>query len=125
MSREYSGDITGSFWVAVQPSNAADRFGVIGEPPPQLDYSFAESDLSTINGELSRITEMLGNNLEKLEKFFQTHDCHNKTEVAEELGISELEAWKMVSEYADYKLGMEIKRCVERNGCCCFTANLE
>ena len=28
MGRYYNGDIEGKFWVAVQPSNAADQFGV-------------------------------------------------------------------------------------------------
>jgi len=125
MSREYTGDISGSFWAAIQPYNAADRFGVAVEQPARLNYAFYKSNLPEIDEELSKITETLGDNLEKLEKFFQKNDCYNGADIAEELGIPESEAWKMIREYADYKLGMEIKRCVERKSYCYFTADLE
>ena len=33
MGRYYSGDIEGKFWFALQSSDAADRFGVVGTQP--------------------------------------------------------------------------------------------
>ena len=44
MGRYYSGDIEGKFLVTVQPSNAADRFGVFGEAT-SLSYIFDRDDL--------------------------------------------------------------------------------
>ena len=52
MGRYYYGDIEGKFWFAVQSSDAADRFGVIGEEPHYLEYDFTEDDLEEVEEEL-------------------------------------------------------------------------
>ena len=41
MGRYYSGDIEGKFAFGIQSSDAADRFGVIGQPPEYLQYNLS------------------------------------------------------------------------------------
>jgi hypothetical protein len=48
MGRYYDGDINGKFMFGVQSSDAADRFGVIGEKPNLLDYYFDEDNLDSL-----------------------------------------------------------------------------
>ena len=55
MGRYYSGDIEGKFWFALQSSDAADRFGVVGTQPNVLNYYFDESDLEAVEEEIANI----------------------------------------------------------------------
>ena len=48
------GDIEGKFWFAVQPSDAADRFGVYGNQPNYLEYDFTEDNLEEVEEELEK-----------------------------------------------------------------------
>ena len=58
MGRYYSGDIEGKFAFAIQNSDAADRFGVIGQTPNFLQYYFTTDDLESIKeGGLSELAE--------------------------------------------------------------------
>ena len=125
MGRYYSGDIQGKFWFGVQSSDCADRFGVTGYQPEVLEYSFDEDNLEDINEELSKIKEYLGDNLYKLDLFFREARGYTFEELGKYLNIvKEEEVKKVLSEYADYKMGLEIKECVETNKYCDFTAEL-
>jgi hypothetical protein len=57
MGRYYNGDIEGKFWVAVQPSNAADQFGVEGIAPEYLDYNFYEEDIPAVKYGIKKIED--------------------------------------------------------------------
>ena len=70
MGRYYSGDINGKFWFGVQSSNAADRFGRIGETPSYLDYYFDIDDLPEVEAEIQRIESTLGEKKATLDAFF-------------------------------------------------------
>ena len=49
MGRYYHGDIEGKFMFAVQSSDDADFFGVVGQPPDtHLEYCFTDEDLPKI-----------------------------------------------------------------------------
>ena len=114
MGRYYSGDIEGKFMFAVQPSDAADRFGSTGERPEELGYYFNKEDhMETILEELDSLKE----NYEKVAKFFEEKDFYTKDDL-KDAGISDTE----MSDYADYNLGMNIKEGLEEQGEIYFTA---
>jgi len=119
MGRYYSGDIEGKFWFAVQSSNAADRFGVIGQEPNYLEYYFNEDELEGVEAEILNIETGLGDKLQVLKDFFGGVNGYNN-EMLEKAGITEHE----VSEYADLLLGIKIRDCINANTECVFTAEL-
>jgi hypothetical protein len=119
MGRYYSGDIDGKFWFAVQPSNSADRFGVIGHVPEYIEYNFYEEDKQGVEEELKRIEKALGDQLQLMEDFFSNHGSYSDDKLTEN-GID----MSKIGEYADYKLGQKILDCINENGYCEFTAEL-
>ena len=124
MGRYYSGDIDGKFWFAVQSSDAADRFGVTGHQPEELYYHFNEDSLPGIKQELKNIEDKLGNNLVLMNKFFEENTSYTDEKLAEYLNVDEKEAKNLLSEYADYELGLKIAEAVQTTGQCEFTAEL-
>ena len=124
MGRWYSGDIEGKFWVAVQPSDAADRFGVTGVQPQELYYYFDKENLPDIHEGLKSIEEFLGDNLVKMRKFFEEHTAYTDEKLAKYLNVDLSVAKQLLKEYADYELGLEIEEAVRTNGQCEFTAEL-
>jgi hypothetical protein len=125
MGRYYYGDIDGKFWFGVQSSDAADRFGVIGSEPSYIEYYFSKDDLPEVEAELDRIVKGLGDNFEKIRNFFDNQNGYNDIMVAHALGIEEEEKVKyIISEYADYTLGVKIRDHLLENDYCSFTAEL-
>ena len=124
MGRWCSGSIDHKFWVAVQPSDAADRFGVTGHQPQELYYHFDEESLPGIYQELSNIATNLGSNLILLHKFFEENDSYSDEKVAEYLNVEPGGIQKILKDYADYELGLKIADAVETTGQCEFTAEL-
>ena len=119
MGRYYNGDIEGKFWFAVQSSNSADRFGVSGHVPEYIEYNFYEDDKQGVEEELKRIEKALGDQLEKLDAFFEKHNSYTHEQLTEN-GIE----LNNLSDYADYKLGRQILECLNEYGQCQFTAEL-
>ena len=122
MGRWCSGDIDHKLWFAVQDSDAADRFGVTGHQPQELYYYFDEESLPGIYQELSNIATNLGSNLILLHKFFEENDSYSDEKLAEYLKVDQDEAKNLLSEYADYELGLKIAEAVQTTGQCEFTA---
>jgi hypothetical protein len=114
MGRYYSGDINGKFWFAVQPSNAADRFGQRGYEPNYIEYYYDEDNLDEVEAEIKRIENELGDKLAALDSFFSSRHSYSDDE------LSEID----ISEYADLGLGKQIRDCIKENGACSFTAEL-
>jgi len=119
MGRYYSGDIEGKFWFAIQSSDAADRFGVTGHQPEELQYFFTEDDLEAVEEEIKNIEETLGEKKQTIDKFFEGNNGWNE-KMLEEAGISKEE----LSEYADLELGIKIRDCIKDFGTCSFEAEL-
>jgi len=117
MGRYYFGDIEGKFMFAVQSSNAADRFGSVGQSPDIIEYYFGNEHLPKINEELEKLKDAH----EKVTKFFESigNGGYND-EMAAEYGLTKQD----LSDYADYNLGKNIKDCLEENGDCFFSAEL-
>ena len=124
MGRYYSGDIEGKFWFAVQSSDAADRFGVIGEEPPYIEYFFSKEDLPGVQEELANIENILGDKLAKIDEFFKEQDYYNDQKLQDFLGISKEETRIALSDYADYDLGKKIEACIIEKGSCSFDAEV-
>jgi hypothetical protein len=119
MGRYYSGDIEGKFWFAVQDSDAADRFGVMGYEPNYITYYFDEDNLEDVEAEIKNIEEGLGDKLGILEKFFEEKTGYND-EMLAEVGIAKDE----LRNYADLDLGKKIRDCIKETGQCSFEAEL-
>lgn len=118
MGRYYSGDIDGKFWFAIQASNAADRFGVTGEPPSTLYYFFDEHHLPDINEEIKNIEDKLGFKKIVIDKFFADNNMGWSDDKLKEAHITKAE----LEDYADLELGKKIRDCVVKNGSCSFDA---
>ena len=119
MGRYYSGDIEGKFWFGLQSSHAANRFGVEGEAPAELQYFFTENDLEGVEEEILNIETELGDKLQVIKQFFLTNNGYTD-EKLKEAGITQDE----LSEYADLNLGIKIRDFIKENGECSFTAEL-
>ena len=115
MGRYYEGMIEGKFMFGVQSSNAADRFGSTYTEPNYVDYYFNEEHLPTINEELESLEE----SFKKVEKFFEDKDSWTSQQ-QEDAGIKKQE----MSDYADYRLGVQIRDCILDQGYCEFEAEL-
>jgi len=116
MSRHYDGDINGRFWFGLQSSNAANRFGVIGQPPEYLEYYFDEDNLEDCKKEIKAIEQELGSNLEILDEYFDINVVDKP--------IIEMISYHLLAEYADLVLGRKIKNQIEQFGNCNFNAEL-
>ena len=123
MGRHYLGDIEGKFWFAVQPSNAADRFGSIGHEPNYLEYYFDEDNLPKVQQELKKIENIISlEKIKKLDEFFNKVNGYDDR-ILEEHGI--LDIWnEHKSDYSDYILGKKIEKCLLENKECNFLAEL-
>ena len=124
MGRDISGDINCRLSFGIQNSDAADRFGVTGHQPEELYYHFDIDSLPGIKQELKNIEDKLGNNLVLMNKFFEENTSYTDEKLAEYLNVDEKEAKILLSEYADYDLGLKIADAVEADGMCEFTAEL-
>ena len=117
MGRYYSGDIDGKFWFGLQSSNAADRFGVTGEPPNMLYYFFDTDNLDAINAEIKVIEDKLGFKKTIIDKFFEANNGYT-SQMLTDANITN----KEMEEYADLELGKKIRDCVVMHGSCSFDA---
>ena len=128
MGRYYNGDIEGKFAFAVQPSNDADFFGVIGTEPSVLEYYFDETNLKDINEGISICEGVLGEYKDKLDYFFKAVNGYNDKIVKDwfkETYNEDMPPNKFKQHYTIYarlKLGIQIRDCVQKNGECQFTA---
>jgi len=121
MGRYFVGDIEGKFWFGLQASDAASRFAEGAEQDiAYIPYYFTEEDhLEEIQAELKNIEDKLGDNLKKIDDFFEKVNGYND-DMLKENDISK----EHLSDYADYKLGKKIEECVIRTGQCSFDAEL-
>jgi hypothetical protein len=126
MGRYYSGDINGKFLFAVQSSNAADRFGSMGYEPNYLEYSFSREDhFDKVKNELDSIRTTIGEeNIKLLDDFFEQNNFYNNTTM-KEFNDNLPDIWdKHKSDYADYRLGLQIYNYLLDHDYCEFTAEL-
>ena len=123
MGRYYSGDIDGKFWVAVQSSDAADRFGASGSEPNYINYYFDEDNLEDVEAEIQDIENSLGEWKEKLDNFFDKVNEYND-QIVKENGLDIETFNNHLSDYADLDLGIKIRDCIKEHGQCNFEAEI-
>jgi hypothetical protein len=128
MGRYYSGDIDGKFAFGIQNSDAADRFGVIGQPPNYLEYNYSKDDLEELQKELKNIEDAFGAHKPALKIYFDLYKTQDDAPLSfvsyiKEGGLPELTE-KQLSEYYDYLLGRKILECIQETGYCSFDAEL-
>ena len=124
MGRYISGDIETKLWFAVQPSDAADRFGVTGTQPETLEYWFREEHLASVEDEINSIINSLGKYKDLFDKFFNENNGYNTKRLSDHLQVDEKETKKLLKEYADLELGIKIRDCIKKNGECSFSAEM-
>ena len=117
-----TGDLDRKFWFGIQPSDAADRFGVTGNRPNYLEYYFDSTHLPGVELELNKIKEELGDFMEKFDKRFAEKDSYTEEDLAQEFDTTKEEIEKMLRLYADYDLGTGIRDCIKESGSCEFDA---
>jgi len=124
MGRMITGDLEGKCWFGVQPSDFADRFGSAGCQPSYLEYWYGEEHLPQIEEELQKIKEDLGENLKKLDDFFNSRLGYTDEDLQKALGMNESDSREVLSEYADYKFGIRLRDYVKEHGECQFEVEL-
>lgn len=102
MGRYYNGDVEGKFMFAIQGSDAHERFGAIEDGSGYINYVVYRNSYAEICAELDSINK---SSIEKVDKMFNERSGYNE-EIKKEFGVSE----KDLSEYADYKIGMQLKK---------------
>ena len=123
MGRYYSGDIEGKMWFAVQESNDADNFGVIGEPSNDLYYYFNKDNIRGINKELAKCREAIGtDSLEIMDRYFKKHRTESHQALDDlVIKIGDTEYKKLKEYYARIELGEQILACIRDNDTCSFS----
>jgi len=132
MGRYYQGDIEGKFWFGVQSSDDANHFGgseieLQDEEDGEvsgLEYFFAKEDLESINEGIETCIKDIGEFKPKLDEVFSLSNSYNPDEIARQLGVGQAKYRDLMESYARLHLGNKIKKCVEDNGECRFTAEL-
>ena len=117
-----SGDIEHKFFFAVQNSNAADRFGVTGVQPEELYYYFDKGNLDDVEEELKVIRKQIGPYRTRMTKYFESKSSYTDEDLAQYLGVPVDKTKSLLSAYADYELGMKIRKSIVETGQCEFTA---
>jgi hypothetical protein len=119
MGRYFRGDIEGKFWFALQPSDAPSKFGGEILEPSFIEYYFDENSLEGVIDEIERIEETLGENKKIIEDFFSSRESYSSNELIQ-IGITQ----DILGEYANLKLGIQIRDCILENGTCSFEAEI-
>jgi|GEM_PF-6798794 len=128
MGRYYSevdnGSFEGKFLFGVQSSTSADRFGVAYSEPNYVTYSYDTNDLETVSLELDKIEQWLNDkgipvddlNLNGLRQPDALLHSEVDTEYLEPLYdlINESTDRELLSELADYELGMQVEWTIKR-----------
>jgi hypothetical protein len=115
----------GKFMFGIQSSLAADRFGVSYSEPNYVTYNYTEDDLETVSSELDDIEQWLREkknisvddlNLNSLRQPDALLHEEVDTEYLEPLYdlINESTDRELLSELADYELGMQIEWTIKR-----------
>lgn len=130
MGRYYDGDISGKFWFGVQPSDDADFFGVSGTMPEYIEYYFDEDSLQSVEAGVKTCKDTLGENLERLDKFFDGRQGYNDDMIRDvwkmeyKTELTDMDINVMLQWYARLELGDKILECLLKNKECNFTAEV-
>ena len=121
MGRYYDGDISGKFWFGVQESTAPEKLGAF---PTRITYCWA--DKKALEDRLVEMEKLLGDNLKKMDEFFDDRSAYTEKELAEHLGVEEEKAGSLLVIYADICLGRKAKKYLDSgNNYCIIDCDLQ
>lgn len=110
MGRYYNGDVNGKFMFAVQDSNAHERFGAVEENSGYVDYVVYRDSYNDIVEELDKIDKV---SIKRVENMFNNERGYND-EIQKKYEVTPED----LSEYADYKIGVQLKEFFDKNKDC-------
>jgi|TARA_R110000796_G_scaffold215198_1_gene331191 hypothetical protein len=110
MGRYYNGDVEGKFMFAVQNSNAHERFGAVEENSGYVDYVVYRDSYNDIVEELDKIDK---GSIKRVENMFNNERGYND-EIQKKYEVTPED----LSEYADYEIGMQLKKFFDKNKDC-------
>lgn len=119
MGRYYNGDVDGKFMFAVQSSDAHKRFGAEELEPAYISYEISRDSYDDIVWELDSIDK---GSIERVSKMFEENEGYND-ETEKQYNVTKED----LSEYADYRLGKQVKDFFDDNpdlDYCCFEAEI-
>jgi len=116
MGRNYTGDIEGKFWFAVQSSDDAEQFGAEGSEPNIIEY-YAD-DLEACE---TRIREIFAE-LDIEPNFDMTQEAIWELADGSNFYDHNTPEHKRQELCASLDLGLMIYRCIKENGSCSFEA---
>jgi len=126
MGRYYNGDVEGKFWFGVQSSSDGEFFGAV---PTAVEYSVG--DIKQVELGIEACKFALGDHLNKLTQFFNSHNGYNDGMIIEyyKTNFNEPMSEKIIREllewYARLELGTQIYNHMKENEYgCTFTAEL-
>lgn len=120
MGRYYTGDIEGKFWFGVQPSTAPAHLGAC---ETHITYLFSDSE--DLMKRLKKLRKEMGNDFDKLERFFANNTVYLEEDLEKELGATTERVRTVLGLYADYKLGEKVYNYMQKNdGYCEIVAEL-
>jgi len=108
MGRYYNGDVDGKFMFAVQSSDAHERFGARSEESNYIPYVVYRDSYAEICAELDSIKHK--GHVDKVENMFNKEEGWND-KIQERYNVTD----KDLSEYADYKIGLQLKEFFDDN----------
>ena len=109
MGRYYTGDINGKFMFGVQSSSSGERFLARECEPEFVDYEISRDNYSKIIDEIEKIES--SGSVDRVQDMFDKTDYGWNDTIKKENGVSDED----LSEYADYKLGVNIKVWFDEN----------
>lgn len=115
MGRYYDGDISGKFWFGVQESTAPEN---LGAHPMKITYCWDSKE--ELEKQLHLMEDKLGDNLKKLDAFFQENSSYNEITLSEYLGIRKEDITSLLEIYSDICLGRKVKKYLDSGNNYCI-----
>jgi hypothetical protein len=122
MGRYFHGDIEGKFWFGVQSSTVGERFGCQEQEPSEIYYY--TDDIDACKEELANMEKENGEHINKFQKFFDDLEKSGQPGYNDQMLVDAGLDPKLLGEYADYRFGKKLLKCLEENGSCGFSAEL-
>ena len=109
MGRYYYGDIEGKFMFAVQSSDAGERFGAYETPqePSSIDYAVSRASYDNLSEELKKIE--LSGAVARVEHMWEELEKEGRMGYSQEDCVRFHVTPNDLSEYADWKMGKQMK----------------
>jgi hypothetical protein len=127
MGRNYTGDIEGQYWTAMQSSDSAAQFGGRHDLPDTIHSFFDQNDLIYVENHLDickefilKIPTITDEGIALLNKAFESSSTDNIDELLELHKLKEMKSHEDSSIFGDIELGLKIRNCLKKKRTCTF-----